>query len=362
MTTPALSVVIPSYQGREVLPDTLDAVVRHVPEPYEIIVVDDGSTDGGAEWLRSRWPDLRLILLGENSGGRVNGVRNRGIEAARAPLVLLLDDDVLVQPGCVETLRHTLLETGAVACTPRLLDRQNPQRIYADGGRLHYLGLSIVEGRGETVGSRPAGPPMPTFGGGIMLLDRIAVLELGGFDPALAFGWADDAELHLRARLHGRPVLHVSAATCWHLERSHGTRRAYAQLHNRWRVMAVVWQARTLVTLLPLLLVFESLLFVSALVGGFVPAWCRAVRDVFAARHELRARRRALQATRVVSDAAVMEGGAPALPLALRHSRGLRATVAIATAIADAFWRLAGGAASTVGTNEARAANGGDRR
>lgn len=362
MTNPAISVVISNYQGREVLPDTLEAAIRNVPAPHEILVVDDGSTDGGPDLVRSRWPGVRLVLLGANSGGRLNVVRNRGIEAATAPLVLLLDHDILVEPGCVEILRRTLVEACAVACTPRLLDRNDPRHIYADGGRLHYLGLSIVDGRGDTVACRPAGPPVPTFGGGIMLLDRAAVLELGGFDESLAIGWGDDGEFHLRARLQGHPVLHVPAATCLHLERAHGTRRAYAQIHNRWRVMTEAWEARTLIALLPLLLGFECLLLVSAVAGGFAPAWGRAVRDVWAARHELRARRRVVQRSRVVADGDVMVGGTPALPRVARHSRVLRAAVSLASSISDAFWRLAGGSAPIVETAAGPDAARGDRR
>ncbi len=338
---PALSVVISNYQGRDVLPATIEAVLRHVPGPFEILVIDDGSTDGGPELVRRRFPGVRVVTLGQNSGGRLNLVRNRGLTEARASRVLLLDHDILVRPGCVETLGAVMDAQRAVACTPRLVDREDPERIYADGGRLHVLGLSIVEGRGDTVTCRPAGDPVPTFGGGIMLLDREAALGLGGFDPALAIGWGDDGEFHLRARMQGRAVLHVPAATCAHLERPHGTRRAYAQLHNRWRVMAEAFESRTLLVFAPLLLAFEVALFASAVAGGFVPAWGRAVRDVFAERGELRERRRLLQACRVRDDAALMEGGPPALPRVVRHSRVLRALVAWLSTITDAWWRLA---------------------
>ncbi|MGB8840688.1 MAG: glycosyltransferase family A protein, partial [Aliidongia sp.] len=98
-----LSVIIPNYNCRPYLPTALDSVRRQALTDYEIIVVDDGSTDGSAEWLAAeatRDPHLVILTL----PGRRNGpsiARNAGIAAARAPIVAFLDADDFWYPDAI---------------------------------------------------------------------------------------------------------------------------------------------------------------------------------------------------------------------------------------------------------------------
>ena len=100
---PCLSVVIPTRNRRRVLEATLSSLDRQIglPGPFEVVVVDDGSSDGTADWLPlARFSSFSLQLVTTRPGGP-SRARNRGIRRAAAPRILLLGDDTLPE-------RHTL--------------------------------------------------------------------------------------------------------------------------------------------------------------------------------------------------------------------------------------------------------------
>jgi hypothetical protein len=102
---PLVSVIIPTYQHGSVLPSTLAALFRQTLADFEVIVVDDGSTDGTAERL-APWLDRIRIIRQENSGAPV--ARNRGAAEARGEFVIFLDADARLRPDALELLVDAL--------------------------------------------------------------------------------------------------------------------------------------------------------------------------------------------------------------------------------------------------------------
>ncbi|MDB6139805.1 MAG: glycosyl transferase family 2, partial [Verrucomicrobiaceae bacterium] len=103
----SLSVVIPAYNAERWLPETLESVASQDWPNLEVIVVDDGSTDGTAALVTNRWPAIRLIRT-ENKG--VSHARNAGMAAATGELIQFLDADDLLSPG--KLARHAKMLCG----------------------------------------------------------------------------------------------------------------------------------------------------------------------------------------------------------------------------------------------------------
>ena len=95
VNNPTVSVIIPTYNQNWILKKTIDSVLSQDFTDYELIVVDDGSTDDTRQILDSYGQDL-IVLRQPNRG--VSAARNRGIAESRAPLVALLDSDDLWLP------------------------------------------------------------------------------------------------------------------------------------------------------------------------------------------------------------------------------------------------------------------------
>ena len=100
---PRISVIIPAYNRAGVISRAIDSVFAQDFSDFELIVVDDGSTDSTVEVARGHDdPRLRLVELGRNRGS--NAARNAGIKAASAPLIAFLDSDDIYLPHKLSTV------------------------------------------------------------------------------------------------------------------------------------------------------------------------------------------------------------------------------------------------------------------
>lgn len=100
--TPSFSVVIISYNGKDVLKKSLVALDKSIARPQEIIVVDDASSDGTEEMIRKEFPLIRYVQNDHNSGTCVS--RNHGAHEASSEYLVFLDNDILVRPDAIGAL------------------------------------------------------------------------------------------------------------------------------------------------------------------------------------------------------------------------------------------------------------------
>ena len=142
------TVVIPNYNGIRYLDDCLGAMRRQAVKPDRVIVVDNGSTDGSAEYIRSRYPEAELIALPHNSG--FCGAVNTGIRAsAGADYVILLNNDTKADANFVGELVRAMEELpDAFSCQAKMLRMANPAVIDDAGDLYCALGWAFARGKG----------------------------------------------------------------------------------------------------------------------------------------------------------------------------------------------------------------------
>jgi GT2 family glycosyltransferase len=196
-----ISVVIPNWNGLRWMPGCLDSLARQKLAPREVIVVDNGSSDGSAAYLRSEHPDVRLLELSRNTG--FAHAANRGIEAARCEWVALVNTDVELAEDWLARMARAAGESsvGAVAC--KMLSLEQPEIIYDAGDILRRDGVCEQRGRFMRDDGR-WDRPGEVFGAcaGAALFRRSAVLGVRGFDEDF-FAYLEDVDLALRLRLVG---------------------------------------------------------------------------------------------------------------------------------------------------------------
>lgn len=313
-----ISACIINYNGAEYLPETLGSVLRQKDQFGEILLIDNASTDGSRELVKSLFPEVRIIPLETNLGPA--GGRNAGFQQAGGDLILFVDNDIRLTAECVPRLLAALQETpAAVAAMPRVLYADIPQRIQYDGAEAHYLGLMTLWN--ENVAFDSAGARMRKIGSLVsacFLLDRSRWNHCAPFDEAF-FIYFDDHDFALKARLLGYELLSVPAAVVYHREgttglslRKHGvysTLRVSRLIRNRWQIILKYYAWQTVLRLMPVLLLYELFQFAVVVKKRWHKEWYGAICWIGVNWGSIMEKRRGLQGLRKLPDGQMLEGG-----------------------------------------------------
>jgi len=207
-----VSVVILNWNGLGLLPGCLESL-RRCGDPLELIVVDNGSTDGSLEYLRSQ-RDVVLIANATNTGYASGN--NAGIARAQSEFILLLNNDTRVPSGFLGPLLTVLRAMPEVAaCQPKLLTYDQPPMIDAYGSYL--TGTGFLYHRHYHRPDLPSEPPFEIFAakGAALLIRAAALRRVGDFDADF-FAYMEDSDLSWRMWLAGWRILCVPESVVFH--------------------------------------------------------------------------------------------------------------------------------------------------
>jgi GT2 family glycosyltransferase len=220
-----IAVVIVNYRTAELTAVAANSALAE-PDVEEVVVVDNASGDGSADGLRAELcdPRVRVVEAPANLGfGR--GV-NLGVEYCTAPMVLILNSDACVRPGCLRLLVQRL-GTGPVGVAAPAVYRSDGVTLQTDAfGRLpdpHRMSLRALPTTRDR--RRRADERLPGWVSGVaMLVHRAEFLSLGGFDPGFMM-YLEDVDLCRRYGEQGRLVAREPAASVVHLGGGSSTSR-----------------------------------------------------------------------------------------------------------------------------------------
>ncbi len=216
MQSPTVSIIIPSWNGAHLLPTCLDALRQQTYKDFEIIVVDNASSDGSRALLAGSYPDVRVIPLSQNlfyAGGV-----NRGAQTTSSPIVVALNNDTEAEPTWLEHLvgcldRHP--EAGMAASKLLLFDRRTVLHSAGD-----YYGVDGIPGnRGvweEDTFQYDNATDVFSACGGAAAYRRTMLEDIGLFDEDLV-GYCEDIDLAFRAQLAGYKCVYAPRARVYHM-------------------------------------------------------------------------------------------------------------------------------------------------
>lgn len=216
----AISVIVVNWNRRKLLCSCLESLGRQSLDGFEVVVVDNGSTDGSAEMVAGlagvpgRY-SLRLIRNAENRG--FCAANNQGIAACSGDLVALLNNDAEASPKWLESLRRPLDEDPSVGmAASKILVYEDPRRIDKVGHLIYADGQNRGRGSGELDVGQYEQQEEALWPDGCAAMYRRSMLDqIGGFDEDL-FAYGDDADLGLRARIAGWNCIYVPDAVVLH--------------------------------------------------------------------------------------------------------------------------------------------------
>jgi len=302
---PAVSLVVVVYESGPTLAECLAAVAAQTWRDYEVLLVDNASSDRTAQTAAKADPAIRLIENTENLG--FAAAVNQGARAARGRWLALLNPDAYADPDWLARLMAAAGANPDVHCfTSRQLMAEDPTKLDGLGDVMALAGYPF---RGGYTHADP-GPLAPGWVfsacGGAMMIARDLFLRIGGFDERL-FCYCEDVDLGYRLRLIGEPTLLVPDAVVRHVgSASTGGRRSdFAVFHgtrNRFWVFVKDTPAALFWLTLPLHILATIVLFVRHATRGEVATPIKGlVSGIKNMRIALEARREA-QATRTASS------------------------------------------------------------
>ena len=217
-----VSIVIPTWKGRHLLEAYLPSVLaaaelhrRKNQAEAEVLVVDDGSGDETPSWLREQFRNRLLILEHPHNRGFAAACHT-GFQAARHPIVLLLNNDVRLKEDCIAPLLEHFADSSVFAVTGRMFNQQGD--IFCNGGKVARFRRGVWSTY-ENYDLLPWVQPdlsllSFTAIGAFSAYDRTKFLQLEGFDPLLFL--VEDVEISYRAWKRGWYVKYEPRSVAYH--------------------------------------------------------------------------------------------------------------------------------------------------
>jgi len=213
---PLVSVIVVNWNGREYLGECLDSLGRQTFPDFEVIVVDNGSTDGSVEFMESQFPGFARILRNAENRG-FSGGNNQGIKAASGRYIALLNNDARADPDWLQELLKAAQADPRAGMLASKIYLQGRPRIIDNVGHLIFRdGLNRGRGRLEEDHGQFNEKEEVLFPSGCAALYRREMLEeIGLFDEDF-FAYGDDTDIGLKGRLAGWKCLYIPQAVVCH--------------------------------------------------------------------------------------------------------------------------------------------------
>jgi len=213
-----VSVVIAAWNGIRDLGLCLDALRAQGYSELETVVVDNASSDGSADFVAARYPDVCLIRNQANLG--FAAASNQGLRAATGDVLILLNQDTVVQAGCIAALAQALGDSPAIGMA-------GGKALYPDGRIQHAGGWVDERGGGSHYGYRQKDEgqfeqmrEVDFVTGAMLAVSKAAYDAIGGLDESFGPAFYEDVDWCYRAREAGFGVVYAPQAVLMHREAS----------------------------------------------------------------------------------------------------------------------------------------------
>jgi GT2 family glycosyltransferase len=221
-----IAVCIITCNTRDLLRECLGSVLME--NPYEIVVVDNGSTDGSVQMMKTEFPSVALVALEQNIG--FGAASNRGIQRCRSEHIYLINADTKVKPGSLQVLnRYLESHPEAAMIGPRMLNPDGTLQtscfyyptplhvfLYISGSYKLIPHLPILKKRSLQKVATQTPMAVPWIHGAALAFRREQVQSLGGFDEDF-FLYFEEVDLCYRLRLQGQQMHFVPQAAIIHV-------------------------------------------------------------------------------------------------------------------------------------------------
>ena len=240
VSNPRVTIVIPNWNGMRWLKGCLDGLAKQEYKDFQVIIVDDASTDGSKEFIQEQYPQIIVLSNREQQG--FAATVNKGIKRARTEYIVLLNTDTIPSPCWLQSLvteaDKNPMNVGSFAS--KMLQMEHPGLIDDAGDLLLNDGSAMKRGHGKPSGEYNTSCKVFSACAGAALYRRKFLEEARGFDEHFE-SYLEDVDLGLRGHLLGYSCIFVPTAEILHY--GHGSAiptDRYVKLVTRNRLMLLL--------------------------------------------------------------------------------------------------------------------------
>jgi hypothetical protein len=307
----SIAIIVVAYNGEKWIAKCLQSVFANEYEgKFDVIVVDNSSTDDSVSVVEKSFPQVDLIKLHENKG--FVGGNNVAIKEAirhKYEYVLLLNQDTELEPDFLSQI----IKVGSqdhVGVTQGMLVLGNERSLTNNMcNAMHYLGFGFVKHYRDQVSDWKDKEPFEIgySSGACMLIKREVIEQVGLLDEKF-FMYHEDLDICWRARLAGYKIMIAPKAVCYHYyEFNRNKEMFYWTERNRWAVLLQNYSLGTLLMLGPILLVIEFMMILYSTMSGWLWYKLKSYIWIWLNLFRILSRRWRVQLNRKVDDKEIMK-------------------------------------------------------
>ena len=213
---PKVTVLIPNYNGKKWLEQCLPTIQKTTYPNYEVLVVNNGSTDQSGEFLKKNYPDVRVIEIKKNKG--YAGANNFGVKYASGKYVLFLNNDTQVTPKFLEPLVEKIESDKKIgAIQPQIRHMVNKKVIDSIGSFFTFTGFLYHYGYFQNHEEKKYNKELSVYSvkGACFLMRKKDYMDLGGIDESFVT-YVEESDLCHRILLSGKKIIYVPQSIVYH--------------------------------------------------------------------------------------------------------------------------------------------------
>ncbi|MCK9150787.1 glycosyltransferase family 2 protein [Methanobacterium alcaliphilum] len=257
-----ISVVIVTYNHRDYIENCLNSLDLN---NLEVIVVDNGSTDGTLELVHDNFPQIKLIVPEENLGYGMGN--NRGVQHCHRQFLVILNPDTKVFKDSLEKLVQPLTQESNIVTTPKILFYDGGD-VNTCGNILHFTGLAFTRGLGESSDLHVENEKINAISGACFAMKRKDYDKIGGFDSNFLV-YMEDVEFSWRAGSMGYSIyLITDSKICHDYQLNVSPEKIYHLEKGRYIILRKYFNIKERIIILPSLLLSEILSTGYAVLNG----------------------------------------------------------------------------------------------
>lgn len=307
MNSPLVSIIILNFNGGNHVVECLESIFKTKSVELEVIFIDNNSSDKSPNVCKKAFSELVFVQNDKNEG---MSARNIGLRAAKGKYIVFLDSDTVVTANWLESFIDCFKKHGDGLYGPKILKKGTKEIIETAGNMINVFGFGYALAKGETDDGKYDKFKTINYPAGACVFSSKEVFEKIGLVDEIFFAYHDDVDYGWRGQLLNIPSYYEPRIIVYHLSSptlGWSKKKYFLLERNRWICLLTLYSTKTLIKLLPFLILVEAGIFLFMITKGMGITKIRTLFSLIKLVPKIRKKHLEINAQRKNSDSRIIE-------------------------------------------------------